>query len=99
MSKNNFATCYPMSKNAAKTARLSVLSQTFQNDMFLSKYILTFLTFLGRRVERSPINFKNLHFQKWQNLHFSNTANISKFRPVLKYVVFHAEFESKLRFA
>ena len=39
MSKINFATCYPMQKNAAKTAILSVLSQTFQNDMFLPKYI------------------------------------------------------------
>ena len=34
------------------------------------------------------INFKIQHFSK-----------ISKFRPVLKYLVFHAEFESEVRFA
>ena len=32
-------------KNAAKTAILSVLRQTFQNDMFLPKYIFAFFHF------------------------------------------------------
>ena len=54
MSKNNLATCYPMWKNAAKTAILSVLSQTFQNDMFLSKYI--FYSFNNSGDERITIN-------------------------------------------
>ena len=45
MSKINFATRYTMQTNALKTAILSVLSQAFQNDMFLPKYIFDISAF------------------------------------------------------
>ena len=56
-------------------------------------------------------NAENLHFNEFLTLETSKIYIVSKmskftifqkmpkFRPVLKYVAFHAEFESKLRFA
>ena len=44
------------------------------------------------------INFKNLHFFKNVKIYVF-FQKMPKIRPVLKYVAFHAEFESKLRFA
>ena len=60
--QNQFCNMLSYVKNALKTAILSVLSQTFQNDMFLSKYILTFFRFFDI-LKPHPISFVDQKFK------------------------------------